>query len=198
MHKAIIILISVIVNSLILSGQENDSSIFKIVEDMPTYKGGDINNFRVYVQENLIYPKYAYEQGIYGKVFVTFTVDVNSNVGKQVSNIHVVRGVHPSLDFVAIKLISNAPELWNSGKARGRSKPTTFTMPVIFNIENSVESQVSNVYDNEIVELLSQDSLTIDSILYLNKPLPLELPKQQTTSNNDTSVIQNIDKPTDN
>ncbi len=40
---------------------------------MPTFNGGDLNHFRDWVQQNVIYPEIAIENGIQGKVYIQFT-----------------------------------------------------------------------------------------------------------------------------
>ncbi len=48
---------------------------FQIVEDKPTFNGGDANEFSKWVNQNLVYPKVATRQMIEGKVMVQFTVE---------------------------------------------------------------------------------------------------------------------------
>ena len=60
--------------------EEVEEEIFVIVEDMPKFKGGDINKFREWVQKRVRYPELAAENGIQGRVFITFVVETNGNV----------------------------------------------------------------------------------------------------------------------
>ena len=52
---------------------EEDQPFIK-VEKMPTFRGGDLNQFRNWVQGRLRYPQIAQENGISGRVVVSFVV----------------------------------------------------------------------------------------------------------------------------
>lgn len=104
-----------------------EEQIFVIVEDMPGFGGGDSNKFREYIQKNLKYPDIAAENGIQGRVFVSFVVEPNG----EVSNVRVVRGVDPSLDREAVRVVESSPK-WTPGKQRGKPVRVSFTFPIIF------------------------------------------------------------------
>ncbi len=61
---------------------------FFLVEVMPSFKGGDINKFRDWVQKRTNYPQMAIDKKIQGKVFLTFIVETDGAV----SNVTVVKG----------------------------------------------------------------------------------------------------------
>ncbi len=105
----------------------NEEEIFVIVEEMPTFKGGDLSKFRDYINENLKYPEAAAESGIQGRVILSFVVEPTGKV----SNVKVLRGVDPQLDKEAVRVIESSP-LWNPGKQRGRPVRVSFNVPVIF------------------------------------------------------------------
>jgi TonB family protein len=107
--------------------EEEKEDVFFIVEDMPKFQGGDINNFRKFIQENLQYPDSAAAHGISGKVFVQF--DINST--GQVVNVKVMRGVDPYLDAEALRVINSSPQ-WEPGMQRGKPVSVRFTFPIIF------------------------------------------------------------------
>ncbi len=112
------------------SDEEEDveeEEIFVIVEDMPGFDGGDSNKFREYIQKNLKYPDVAAENGIQGRVFVSFVVEPNG----EVSNVRVVRGVDPALDREAVRVVESSPK-WTPGKQRGKPVRVSFTFPIIF------------------------------------------------------------------
>lgn len=107
--------------------EEEEYTPFVIVEDMPSFQGGDINNFRVWVQQNLKYPDVAAENGIQGRVIINFVVEPSGKV----TNVKVVRGVDPSLDKEAIRVVSSSPT-WKPGMQRGKAVRVQFTIPIIF------------------------------------------------------------------
>ncbi|PKP38690.1 MAG: energy transducer TonB [Bacteroidetes bacterium HGW-Bacteroidetes-15] len=104
-----------------------EEEIFVIVEDMPGFGGGDSNKFREYIAKNLKYPDIAAENGIQGRVFVAFVVEPDGRV----SNVRVVRGVDPSLDREAVRVVESSPR-WTPGKQRGKAVRVSFTFPIIF------------------------------------------------------------------
>jgi protein TonB len=104
-----------------------EEEVFVIVEDMPKFKGGDMNEFRSWVFKNLRYPEIAQENGISGRVFVQFAVNSKGEVVDAV----VVRGVDPALDKEALRVIKSSPK-WQPGKQRGRPVKVQFTFPVVF------------------------------------------------------------------
>jgi protein TonB len=115
---------------LVVFEEEEESAeeeVFVIVEDMPRFKGGDMNQFRSWVAKNLRYPEIAAENGISGRVFVQFAV----NSKGEVVDVVVVRGVDPALDKEAKRVISSSPK-WAPGKQRGRPVKVQFTFPVVF------------------------------------------------------------------
>ena len=83
-----------------------------------------------YLQENSVYPSEAIELKLEGRVYVEFIVEVDSTL----SGISVIRGVHPSLDDEALKLVSEMTE-WipatvNGEPVRMKARlPVTFTLP---------------------------------------------------------------------
>ncbi len=107
--------------------EEDEEVAFIIVEDMPKFQGGDQNTFRAWIQSNLKYPEIAAENGISGKVFVNFVVAKNGNV----VDAKVVRGVDPSLDQEALRVVRSSPK-WTPGKQRGKPVKVQFTFPIVF------------------------------------------------------------------
>lgn len=107
-----------------------EGEVFVVVEEMPLFEGQKSEKFRGYIAKNLIYPKIAQENGIQGRVFISFIVEVDGTV----SNVKVVRGVDPSLDNEAIRVVESSPR-WTPGKQRGQAVRTSFTFPIIFTLQ---------------------------------------------------------------
>jgi protein TonB len=105
-----------------------EEEVFYIVEDMPTFNGGDpATEFRKYIAQNLQYPEIAAENGVSGRVIVQFAV---SKTGQIVDAI-VVRSVDPALDKEAIRVVMSSPK-WTPGKQRGKAVKVLFTFPINF------------------------------------------------------------------
>jgi protein TonB len=107
--------------------EEEESKVFLIVEDMPKFQGGTIENFRNYIQSTVKYPQLAMENSISGTVYVSFVV----NRRGEVSNINILRPVDPSLDEAVINALKNAPK-WEPGKQREKPVNVSFSIPVKF------------------------------------------------------------------
>lgn len=108
----------------------NEQEVFFVVEDMPTFQGQSSDAFRIYIQQNLKYPIIAQENGISGRVFVQFDV----NTKGEITNVTVVRGVDPSLDREAVRVVKSSPK-WTPGKQRGRPVRVRFTFPIVFQLQ---------------------------------------------------------------
>lgn len=102
---------------------------FQIVEIKPTFQGGDENVFTKWVFEQLKYPADAVKGKVQGRVILQFVVDENGNVG----NVKVVRGVAPSLDQEALRVVAMSPK-WTPGTQRGKNVKVRYVFPVIFQL----------------------------------------------------------------
>ena len=108
---------------------EEEAIPFQLVEDKPSFQGGDANQFSKWVNSRLVYPEIAKENGVQGRVTLQFTVEKDGSVTK----VKVLRGVDPSLDKEAVRVVSMSPK-WKPGKQRDRAVPVTYTFPVIFQL----------------------------------------------------------------
>lgn len=102
---------------------------FAIVEEKPSFMGGDASKFSKWVGENLIYPETAKENGVQGRVTLQFKVNKDGSV----SDVMVLRGVDPLLDKEAVRVVKSSPK-WKPGRQRDRAVPVTYTFPVIFQL----------------------------------------------------------------
>jgi TonB family protein len=110
----------------IQDNQQGEPS-FVYVEQQASFKGGDLENFREWVQKNLIYPEVAKENGIFGRITLQFAV----NSQGKVVDVKVLRGVDPSLDNEAIRVVTSSPD-WVPAKQSGKNVKQQFVMPVVF------------------------------------------------------------------
>ena len=108
---------------------EEEAIPFQLVEEKPSFQGGDANQFSKWVNSRLVYPEIAKENGVSGRVTLQFTVEKDGSVTK----VRVLRGVDPSLDKEAVRVVSMSPK-WKPGKQRDRAVPVTYTFPVIFQL----------------------------------------------------------------
>ena len=106
--------------------EEESAQVFFIVEDMPEFPGGDLA-LRKYIANAVKYPVIAQENGIQGKVYVTFVVGKDGAV----NNAGIARGVDASLDKEALRVVNSLPK-WKPGKQRGKPVNVSYTVPINF------------------------------------------------------------------
>jgi len=119
-----------IVNEEQKSPQADNEETFLVVEQQATFQGGDANAFRDWVTKNLTYPDIAIKKGISGKVYVQYAVNSKGDM----VDVKVVRGVDPSLDKEAVRVISSSPK-WEPAKQRGQKVKEQFTIPIAFQLK---------------------------------------------------------------
>jgi protein TonB len=100
---------------------------FVIIEDKPLFQGQNIDAFRTWVNQHLVYPALAAENGVEGRVTVQFVIDRNGNL----VDIEVLASPDRSLAEEAVRVIGSSPQ-WTPGKQRGRPVPVRFVIPVEF------------------------------------------------------------------
>lgn len=100
-------------------------------EQMPLFNGGSSNAFRDWIQRNLKYPEIASENGICGNVLIAFAV----NSKGEVCDVKVLRGIDPSLDREAVRIVSSSPK-WVPGKQDGKNVKVIFNVTVKFVLQN--------------------------------------------------------------
>ena len=101
--------------TIIEKGPQEDE-IFMVVEDMPEPPGG-IAELMKFLGKNIKYPTIAQENGIQGRVVVEFVVNRDGSIVDP----KVVRGVDPSLDKEAVRVIMSMPK-WKPGKQGGKDR----------------------------------------------------------------------------
>ncbi|MBL7972150.1 MAG: M56 family metallopeptidase, partial [Prolixibacteraceae bacterium] len=103
--------------------------VYFIVEEMPEFPGGQLA-LRKFLAQQIKYPVVAQEKGIQGKVYVNFVVGKDGSV----RNARIARGVDPSLDREALRVISSLPS-WKPGKQKGKEVAVSYTVPISFVLE---------------------------------------------------------------
>ena len=113
---------------------DDDMIMGMIVEQKPVFPGGQ-KALMEFLKSNLVYPKAAQDSSIQGRVIVRFTIEKDGSI----TDVEVVRGVHPALDEEAVRVVSMMPK-WKPGTQMGDTVRTKFTLPVLFKI-NQEESK---------------------------------------------------------
>ncbi len=108
-----------------------DDQPFLIAETMPSFQGGDLNTFRNWVQSNVKFPQIALENGIQGRVVLSFVIEKDGRL----TNIQVLKTPDRSLSDEAIRVLQKSPK-WAPGKQRNQVVRVKYTLPVDFRVQN--------------------------------------------------------------
>ena len=109
--------------------KEEETKVFDVVEVMPTFPGGQAALFE-WLSKNIKYPVVAEENGVQGRVIVTFVVERNGSI----TDVQVAKSVDPSLDKEAVRVVKAMPH-WIPGKQNGSAVRVKFTVPVTFRLQ---------------------------------------------------------------
>lgn len=120
-----IFFVSLAINS---AAQADSNGVFKIVEQMPQFPGGD-DSLRIFLQKNIYYPPMSKETGIQGKVYIGFVID---ELGK-VTDVQIKRGVSKELDMEAMRVVKMMPN-WIPGKENGKAVKVMYVLPIFFRL----------------------------------------------------------------
>ena len=109
--------------------ETDEQQIFVIVEDMPEFPGGELALLK-WIAKSVKYPTLAQENGVAGRVHLNFVINETGGI----DNIIVTRGVDPSLDREAVRVIKQMPK-WKPGKQRGKAVKVSFSLPINFQLQ---------------------------------------------------------------
>ena len=109
--------------------KEEETKVFDVVEQMPQFPGGPQALFE-YLSKNIKYPVVAEENGIQGRVIVTFVVERDGSI----TDVKVAKSVDPSLDKEAMRVVKSMPN-WIPGKQNGSAVRVKYTVPVTFKLQ---------------------------------------------------------------
>jgi TonB family protein len=110
------------------SPKECGQLVYTIVEEMPSFKGGEKVMLK-YIGENIIYPFDARQKQITGRVYVSFVVDKSGYVREP----KILRGIGGGCDQEALRVVQSMPQ-WNPGYQNGRPVNVQFNLPVYFEL----------------------------------------------------------------
>ena len=109
--------------------KEEENKVFEVVEQMPTFPGGDAALMK-YLQENTQYPTIAAENGVQGRVVVGFVVEKDGSI----TDVTVIKSQDPSLDREAARVVKSMPR-WIPGKQNGSAVRVKYQVPVTFRLQ---------------------------------------------------------------
>ncbi|RZL46499.1 MAG: energy transducer TonB [Pedobacter sp.] len=112
------------------TGTEGSDEVFSQygVEEFPEFPGG-MAAWSKFIQKNLRYPYTAQENGVQGKVFVSFVIEKDGSV----SDVSLVKGIGSGCDEEALRVIKKSP-LWKPGKQNNNKVRVRYNMPINYTI----------------------------------------------------------------
>lgn len=112
----------------LFGGEDPSRPVYRVAEEMPRYPGGD-EALLQFIAQHVKYPEDAMKTGRQGRVVCAFIVEADGTM----SNIQVIRGIYPSLDQEAMRVLSTFPR-WTPGKVKGKPVRVAFTVPITFRL----------------------------------------------------------------
>ena len=109
--------------------EEETNKVFDVVEQMPQFPGGQSALFD-YLSSHIKYPVVAEENGVQGRVIVTFVVERDGSI----TDTKVAKSVDPSLDREAMRVVRTMPN-WIPGKQNGSAVRVKYNVPVSFKLQ---------------------------------------------------------------
>jgi protein TonB len=121
----------VVVEKKVEAPKEVKEEVFRSVEQMPQFPGGEAALMK-YLQSHINYPPMAAENNIQGRVVVQFVVDKTGKVGE----VKVVRSVDKDLDKEAVRVCKSLPK-FTPGRQNGQAVSVWYTLPVTFKLQGT-------------------------------------------------------------
>ena len=101
-----------------------------VVEQKPTFNGGDANGFAHWINSQIVYPEGAKERKAEGRVVVTFKVGADG----QIKDVVLAKGVDPEIDAEVLRVVKSAPA-WTPGQQNGKPVDVSYTCPLVFKLQ---------------------------------------------------------------
>lgn len=108
----------------------NEPVYMNLLEVYPEFPGG-MEAWGKFLNKNLRYPYLAQENGVQGRVTVSFVIERNG----EITNLKVLRGIGAGCDEEAVRVIKKSP-FWKPGIQNGRKVRVSYVMPIVFKMSN--------------------------------------------------------------
>ena len=105
-----------------------DGKIYTVVNQQPDFPGGEAA-IMAFIKKNLKYPASASENGIQGRVTLSFVVEKDGSI----SNIEILRSPAEELSQEAIRIVKSMPK-WKPGVLKGEKVRVKYVLPVTFRL----------------------------------------------------------------
>lgn len=111
------------------TSQESQEKVYDVVEEMPSFPGGQ-SALMQYLGNNIQYPVEAQENGVQGRVIISFVVENDGGI----SHVKVAKSADPALDREAMRVVETMPK-WIPGKQNGECVRVRYSVPVVFRLK---------------------------------------------------------------
>jgi len=109
--------------------QEDKNKVYTIVQQMPEFPGGN-DSLLLHIAKSIKYPSNESLQNIQGKIVCRCVINKDGSV----SDIEIIRSLHPVFDAEAIRVIKTLPN-FIPGKQNGKLVRTYYVIPIILRLE---------------------------------------------------------------
>ena len=109
--------------------QDSQEKVYDVVEVMPSFPGGQ-SALMQYLGNNIQYPVEAQENGVQGRVIISFVVDKDGSI----SHVKVAKSADSALDREAMRVVESMPK-WIPGKQNGECVRVRYSVPVVFRLK---------------------------------------------------------------
>jgi len=112
----------------VIADDPDEHTVFIVVEKMPSFPGGDVA-MRKFISNNIKYPKIAEENGVEGRVVVSFVVGRTG----EITDVEIMGDPDKHLAAEAIRIVKSMPK-WTPGEQRGKPVKVKYVLPVVFKL----------------------------------------------------------------
>lgn len=122
---------------------QHEIELIGVAEKMPAFTGGEEALLK-FIRANTRYTQKAIDDSVKGTVYVNFVIDVSG----EMSNVKILRGIHPDLDSIAIKVLNDMPK-WIPAENRDIPIRTQFNIGIGFDYSENwktIEDPVPSDY----------------------------------------------------
>ena len=109
---------------------DDDERIYEVVEENAQFPGGDEACMK-WLAEHLKYPSICQEQGVQGRVFVSFVVNKDGSI----VDVEIKRSPDPNLSKEDERVVKSMPK-WKPARQGNRTVRSRFNLPVMFRLNN--------------------------------------------------------------
>jgi TonB family protein len=142
--------------------------------DTPAEYPGGMPALYKYFQTQLRYPHDARRKGIEGKTFVEFTVSSNGFIFS--GSVRIVKGLYPSCDEEAMRVIRYSYTQWKPARKNGKAVNQKMVLPIAFTLTpadplHPIELPIKTAVTRKVYKSQDSSSWKLFSDARMRKPL---------------------------